>query len=39
MAEGPDHVYICYYCARKCEELIKQEWQRRGISLPEEPDR
>lgn len=32
LAEGPDHVYICYRCAVQCKELIEAQYSRLGIS-------
>jgi ATP-dependent Clp protease ATP-binding subunit ClpX len=36
LAEGPDLVFICYYCTQLCARLISDECERKGIRLTTE---
>ena len=37
MCEGPDGIYICLDCARRCVRLIEQDYQLRGMAVPPIP--
>ena len=38
LAEGPNHVYICYPCIRLCADIIENECRRLGISVKQTHD-
>jgi hypothetical protein len=31
LAEGPNHVYICYPCVRLCADIIENQCRRIGV--------